>query len=84
VPWSRKNSGFTLLFEALSMSLIESEMPINKIAKLLNVNAHRIWTIFNYWVKQAYAKDDPSQITKIGIDETSKRKGHDYITVAVI
>ena len=83
VPWSRKNSGFTLLFEALSMSLIESEMPINKIAKLLNVNAHRIWTIFNYWVKQAYAKDDPSQITKIGIDETSKRKGHDYITVAV-
>jgi hypothetical protein len=23
VPWSRKNSGFTLLFEALSMSLIE-------------------------------------------------------------
>jgi|SRR5690625_1769166 len=27
VPWSRKGSGFTMLFEAYSMLLIESEMP---------------------------------------------------------
>jgi len=36
VPWARKNSGFTLLFEALSMALIENEMPINKAAGLMN------------------------------------------------
>jgi hypothetical protein len=30
VPWARKGSGFTLLFEAFSMALIEREMPVNK------------------------------------------------------
>lgn len=83
VPWSRPGSGFTLLFEAYVMALIESEMPINKVGKLLGENAHRIWTIFNYWIERAYAADDPSSIKKLGIDETSKRKGHDYVTLAV-
>ena len=30
VPWARSGSGFTLLFEAYSMLLIESEMPVSK------------------------------------------------------
>ncbi len=37
VPWARKGSGFTLLFEAFSMLLIENEMPVNKVAKILQV-----------------------------------------------
>jgi transposase len=37
VPWARKGSGFTLLFEAFSMLLIENEMPVNKAAKILQV-----------------------------------------------
>ena len=83
VPWARKQSGFTLLFEALAMSLIENEMPINKVAKLLGEQPNRIWRIFNYWIKLAYQKDDVSQVTQLGFDETSRRKGHSYITVAV-
>jgi transposase len=83
VPWARKNSGFTLLFEALSMALIEKEMPVNKVGHLLKVNPHRIWTIFNHWIKLAYQADDPSTVTQLGFDETSRRKGHKYVTVAV-
>ena len=83
VPWSRAGSGFTLLFEAYVMALIESEMPVNKIGYLLGENAHRLWTIFNYWIKRAYAADKPKTLKKLGLDETSKKKGHDYITVAV-
>lgn len=83
VPWARSGSGFTLLFEALTMALIESEMPINKIGKLLGENAHRIWTIFNHWIGLAYQADDPSTVTQLGFDETSRRKGHNYVTVAV-
>jgi transposase len=82
-PWSRPGSGFTLLFEAYVMALIESEMPMNKIGELLNENAHRLWTIFNHWVGLAYAADMPSVPKKLGIDETSRKKGHEYITVAV-
>ncbi len=81
VPWARAYSGFTLLFEAYVMSLIESEMPVNKVASLLGVLPKRIWTIFNYWLTVAYNGDDQSDIKAIGIDETSKKKGHDYIMI---
>mgnify|MGYP000497098226 CR=1 FL=1 len=83
VPWSRKGSGFTLLFEALAMALIENEMPVNKAAALLGEHPNRLWRIFNYWINIAYQKDDPSGVTQLGFDETSRRKGHSYITVSV-
>ncbi|MBA2762509.1 MAG: transposase family protein, partial [Segetibacter sp.] len=35
VPWARSGSGFTLLFEAFAMLLIEYEMPVNKVASTL-------------------------------------------------
>ncbi|WMJ72160.1 ISL3 family transposase [Cytophagaceae bacterium ABcell3] len=82
VPWARKGSGFTLLFEAFSMALIEREMPVNKAADLVNEYPQRIWNIFNYWIQIAYRADDQSSVTQLGIDETSVRKGHDYVTVA--
>ena len=83
VPWARKGSGFTLLFEALAMALIEREMPVNKVGQLLKENPHRIWTIFNHWISLAYQADDPSTVSQLGFDETSRRKGHQYVTVAV-
>ncbi len=78
VPWARSGSGFTLLFEALTMALIEREMPVNKVGQLLGENAHRIWTIFNHWIGLAYQADDPTAVTQLGFDETSRRKGHNY------
>lgn len=42
VPWAREGSGFTLLFEAFSMCLIEKEMPVNKIGDLLKEYPNRI------------------------------------------
>jgi len=83
VPWSRKGSGFTLLFEALALRLIEGEMPVNKVANLLKVHPQSIWTIFNYWVRSTYKEDNIDTLTQLGIDETSSKKGHNYITVGV-
>lgn len=83
VPWTRIGSGFTLLFEALAMALIEREMPVNRVAEMLKVNAQRVWTIFNYWISKAKAADNPSSITKLGVDETSTKKGHQYVTLGV-
>ena len=80
VPWARKGSGFTLLFEAFSMLLIENEMPVNKVAKLLQVYPARIWNVFDYWISIAHKEDIIDSLTKIGFDETSVKKGHNYIT----
>ena len=83
LPWSRSGSGFTLLFEAFVMKLIEIEMPINKISKLMRVHANSVWIIFNYWLKKAYAANVVSNVTQLGIDETSSKKSHKYVTVGV-
>lgn len=83
VPWARPGSSFTLLFEALALALIEREMPVKRVAELLRVNPQRIWTVFGHWVGQARAADDPPSVTQLGIDETSTRKGHHYVTLGV-
>lgn len=83
VPWARRNNGFTLMFEAYIMTLLELEMSPSSVANLIKVWPQRIWEVFNYYVNQALSQCDYSGIEEIGIDETSKRKGHDYITVGV-
>ena len=65
------------------MLLMENEMPVNKTAGILKVYPKRIWTIFNNWINLALSKDKQSGVSSIGIDETSRKKGHDYVTVAV-
>jgi transposase len=81
VPWARPGSGFTLLFEAFGMLLIENEMPVNKVAGTLRVVAHRLWRVFNFWVNDGVEKDTLEDVRQLGIDETSSKKGHDYVTV---
>lgn len=83
VPWARENSGFTLMFEAYSMLLIESEMPVSKVAHCVGCTSPRIWRVFDYWISKAISKDDLSGVCHIGIDETSSKKGHKYITQVV-
>ena len=83
VPWARKGSGFTLLFEAFSMLLIESEMPVSKAAKLVGVYPQRIWNIFHYWISKMHSEDKVENLICLGFDETSSKKGHKYVTLAV-
>ncbi len=81
VPWARKYSGFTLLFEAMILELAK-HMPIAVIAKMMGVNDKCLWTVIKTYVNEALKRVDMSKVEMIGMDETS-RKGHNYITVAV-
>ena len=80
VPWARPNSGFTLLFEAYAMLLIEEEMPVASVSALTKETAPRLWRIFSHWVVNGYEEDSWENVRHIGVDETSRRKGHQYIT----
>lgn len=75
VPWARAQSGFTLLFEAFALALIEREMPVTRVAQILGVHPQRNWTVFDHWVGKARANDDPSSIKRLGVDETSSKEG---------
>lgn len=83
VPWARPESGFTMMFEAYAMMLIENEVAVNKVASMLGVGAQRIWGMFNHYVGKAVKADDLSEVSSIGVDETSISKGHNYMTVVM-
>ncbi len=80
---AREGSGFTLLFEAFALALIEREMPVNRAAEMLGEYPQRIWTIFNHWVGLALEQDQLEPIEHLGLDETSAKKGHHYVTLGV-
>ena len=80
VLWANKSSGFTLLFEALVMCLAK-EMPISAIADMIDEHDTRVWRIINNYVKKAYKEQSFEDVNSIGIDETSSRKGHHYISI---
>lgn len=81
VPWSRANSGFTMLFESFVIELSKI-MSVKAIARIVKEYDTRIWRILEYYVSKAREKIDYSEVTKIGIDETSV-SGHNYITIGV-
>lgn len=81
-PWSRPRSGFTVLFEAFILTLVK-EMPVSKIAELVGEHDTRIWRILHFHISKAYAMKDFRGLSQIGIDETSTRKGHKYVSIFV-
>lgn len=81
-PWEGISSGFTLLFEALLMQLIK-EMPMNAVARIAGVDDEKLWRMVHKYIDQARVHENFSNVTQIGIDETSKKKRHDYVTVFV-
>jgi transposase len=80
VPWARERSGFTLLFEALVMALVK-EMPVAPLAALVGEDDMRIWRIVHHFVDEAVEAQDLSETERLGIDDTSFRRGQDYVSV---
>lgn len=81
-PWSGLRNGFTLLFEALVLQLA-SHMPVHTVSRIVGESDYKIWSLIERYVDTALAGNDYSDLTAVGMDETSKRKGHDYITLFV-
>ena len=80
VPWAGKGSGFTLLFEALVMELA-AYMAVKEIATIVEEHDTRIWRIIQRYVQAGRAEADYSAIASVGVDETSSKKRHTYVTV---
>jgi transposase len=80
VPWARPGSGFTLLFEALVLSFAAA-MPMAKVAAVTREHDTRIWRLVEHHVHAARDQLDCTGLTRVGVDETSARRGQDYISV---
>jgi transposase len=82
LSWARPESGFTLLFEALLMAML-AEMPVKAVADLVGEHDTKLWRLVHHYVEQARAKVSMAGVTRVGIDETSARRGQDYVSLFV-
>jgi transposase len=80
VPWAREGSGFTLLFEALALTLCQG-LAVRQAAQMLRVRDKQLWRRIEHYVTEARRKQDMSTVRLVGIDETKLRVGQDYVTV---
>ena len=81
-PWSGVVNGFTLLFEALIMQMCKN-MPVSQVGKILNVMDYKLWHMLDCYIYKAMYDADYSEMKVAGMDETSLKKGHNYITLFV-
>lgn len=82
VPWEGKCPGFTQLFEVMLLQLCR-EMPVNAVSLFTKVDDNKLWRMLNLYVKEARLFEDYSEVTQVGVDETSMKKNHDYISLFV-
>jgi transposase len=80
VPWAREASGFTLLFEALVMTMMTT-MPVAAVGRLVGEHDTRLWRVLHHYVEEARSRLDHSQVTRVAFDETAARRGHDYVSL---
>ena len=81
-PWEGQSNGFTLLFEALLLQLCQA-MPVNKVAKITNTSDDKLWSMLDRYITNTREYEDFEDIDAIGMDETSRAKGHEYISTFV-
>jgi transposase len=79
-PWAGKLSGFTLLFEAFVLLLCR-EMPFSGVARVTRLSVHRVMAVCERYVNAAVGAADFSEVRRLAIDETSRAKGHEYVTL---
>jgi transposase len=80
-PFGGRLSGFTLLFEALILMLAQ-QMPFAAVARIVGESAYRVMAVCRRYVALALEAADFSKVTSLAIAETSRARGHDYITLA--
>lgn len=80
VPWAESGSGFTALYEALVIDWLK-EASIQAVSRQLSLSWNAIDGIMQRAVKRGLARRQTETVRHIGVDETSFKKGHDYVTV---
>jgi transposase ISL3 family protein len=68
------------LFEVFVLLLCR-EMPFSGVTRITGVSVHRVMALAERYVNAAVGAADFSDVRRLAIDETSRAKGHDYVTV---
>jgi transposase len=80
VPWAEPGSRFTALFESLVISWLR-EASVSAVARRMGLSWDQAEGIMERAVRRGLLRREPARVTHLGIDETSYRKHHTYVTV---
>jgi transposase len=84
VPWARHDSDYTYDFET-AVTWFTLHATAQDVAEYFRIDWHTVGSITRR-VQESLEKEQPSRfdnLEEIGIDETSYKKGHKYMTVVV-
>jgi len=82
VPWARHTAGFTRAFEA-TVAWLATQNSKRAVTEFMRISWRTVGRIISRTVSDDDGLDRFAGLTRIGIDETSYRKGHRYLTVVV-
>jgi transposase len=80
VPWAVPESGFTVLMESLIIDWL-LEANISAVARRMRLTWDEIDGVKQRAVKRGLERRKLEKIRRVGVDETSFQKRHEYVTV---
>lgn len=80
VPWAERGSLQTLLFEAIVLKWLEVA-PVSSVAERMNIDWDTALRIQHRAVERGLERRGPVSPVDVTVDETSEKKGHNYLTV---
>jgi len=79
LPWAEEKARFTALFERLAIEVMQA-CDILSAAQILRISWDEAWHIMERAVYRGL-KSKKRRARKIGVDEKTAGRGHDYVTV---
>ena len=80
VPWAEPGSRLTAMFETLVIAWLR-EASMSAVARRMRLSWDQVDGIMARAVRRGLDRREASQATRLGIDETSSKKHHKYVTI---
>jgi len=81
VPWAQPHGRFTLLFECWAIEVLLACQNVTAACALLDLDWSSAQRIMDRAVKRGLERRSLEGIEKVGMDEKSFGRGHDYIAI---
>lgn len=80
VPWAEQKARYTAAFEALVIDGLQ-EASVSAVARLMGLSWNAVDGIMQRAVRRGLARRKERPVAQVGVDETSFRKRHNYVTL---
>jgi transposase len=81
VPWAEPGSGFTALMEAVVIDWLRSLASIKAVAEQLRMSWDEVDGIVGRAVARGLLRRKRVKVRRLGVDETSFQRRHEYVTI---